>query len=148
MKHFVAFVILALFSVSAVASDDFAGLWYNPDKPGHGIQINRDGGFGHAITWYLYRKDGSSAFVTALETCEEFPCVVSLAEPTARFLDGDAELGDAVGSVELTPQEDGSLEVDYDLSLFLGADHCYGISPGGMIFRQCVGKFDMIKLAD
>lgn len=141
------FVTLLLIPAIALASDDFAGLWYNPDKPGHGIQINRDGGFGHAITWYLYRKDGSSAFLTALETCEEFPCVVSLAEPTARFLDGDAELGDAVGSVELTPQEDGSLEADYDLRLFLG-EECFGIGPGGMLFRGCVGKFDMIKLAD
>lgn len=138
---------LLLLPTLAIASDDFAGHWYNPNKTGHGIQINRDGGFGHAVTWYLYRVDGSSAFLTALETCEEFPCVVSLAEPTARFLDGDADLGDAVGSVELTPLEDGGLRADYDLRLFLG-EQCQDVSVGGLLFRGCVGKFNMVKLSD
>jgi len=141
------FVTLLLIPAITMASDDIAGHWYDADKPGHGIQIDRDGGFGHAVTWYLYRKDGSSAFLTAGQTCEEFPCVVTLHEPSARFLDGGAELGDPVGSVELTPQEDGTLEADYDLILFLG-EECLNITPGGLIFKQCVGKFDMVKLSD
>jgi len=147
MKNLIVAVLFIAFSGAAVASDEFAGQWYNPDRSGHGIQINRDGGFGHAITWYLYRKDGSSAFLTAGQTCEEFPCVVTLHEPTSRFLDGGAELGDPVGSVELTPQADGTMEADYDLRVFLG-EECFGISPGGMIFLGCVGKFNMVKLAD
>lgn len=138
---------LLLLPVLAIASDDLAGHWYNPDKPGYGIQINRDGGFGHAVTWYLYRRDGSSAFLTSMETCEEFPCVVSLAEPTATFLNGDAVLGDAIGSVELTPLDNGGLRADYDLRLFLGAE-CLNTGPGGLLFRGCLGKFDMIKLVD
>jgi len=141
------FVTLLLIPAIAMASDDIAGHWYDADKPGHGIQIDRDGGFGHAITWYLYRKDKSSAFLTSGQTCEEFPCIVTLHEPSARFLDGDVELGDPVGSVELTPQEDGTLEADYDLRLFLG-EECLNITPGGLLFRQCVGKFDMVKLSD
>ena len=141
------FVTLLLIPAIAMASDDIAGHWHDADKPGHGIQIDRDGGFGHAITWYLYRKDKSSAFLTSGQTCEEFPCIVTLHEPSARFLDGDVELGDPVGSVELTPQEDGTLEADYDLRLFLG-EECLNITPGGLLFRQCVGKFDMVKLSD
>jgi len=148
MKKLLIATILLFFTLgNAVASDEFAGQWYNPDRSGHGIQINRDGGFGHAVTWYLYRKDGSSAFLTAGQTCEEFPCVVTLHEPTSRFLDGDAELGDPVGSVELTPQADGSMKADYDLRVFLG-EECFGISGGGMLFRQCIGKFNMVKLSD
>ena len=148
MKNLLIATFLSVFALgNAVASDEFAGLWYDPDKSGHGIQINRDGGFGHAVTWYLYRKDGSSAFLTAGATCEEFPCIVPLHEPTSRFLSGDTELGDPVGSLELTPNQDGTMEADYDLRIFLG-EECFGITPGGLLFRGCVGKFDMEKLAD
>lgn len=145
MKNLLISIIMM--SAVSVAHADPSGHWYNPDKPGYGIQINRDGGFGHAITWYLYRKDGSSAFLTGMETCEEFPCIVSLAEPTAVFLNGDAELGDAVGSLELTPQADGTLKADYDLRVFLG-EECANISGGGLLLRGCIGKFDLSKIAD
>ena len=148
MKNLLFVFFVSIFAAGSVkASNDLAGHWYDADHIGHGIQIDRDGGFGHAITWYLYRKDKSSAFLTSGQTCEEFPCIVTLHEPSARFLDGDVELGDPVGSVELTPQEDGTLEADYDLRLFLG-EECKNITPGGLIFRQCVGKFDMVKLSD
>lgn len=143
MKNFLMAILLL---VPALAFGQ-AGHWYNPDKPGYGIQINRDAGFGQAVTWYLYRKDGTSAFLTGMETCEQFPCIVSLAEPTARFLDGDAVLGDAVGSLELTPLEDGTMEAEYDLRLWLG-EECTDISGGGLLFRGCIGKFNLELLAE
>lgn len=124
-----------------------AGLWYDPDHPGHGIQINRDGGFGHAITWYLYRKDGSTAFLTAGETCKEFPCVVALHEPKAGFMGlGEFELGPEVGMVELSFTDEGIMLVDYELVAWV--EECRGASPGGIIFQRCIGDLEMVKLTD
>ena len=145
MKYFLAILFSTLLASSVLANDP-SGHWYNPSKPGYGVQINRDSGAGHAITWYLYRKDGSSAFLTAFETCEEFPCIVSLSEPTSRFLDGNADLGNAVGSLELTPQPDGTLKADYDLRAWLG-EECNNLSGGGLLFRGCIGKFNLSRIA-
>lgn len=124
-----------------------AGMWYDPDNAGHGIQISRDGGFGHAVTWYLYRVNGSSAFLTAGETCKEFPCVVTLHEPTGGFVSkGTFDLGNPVGLVELSVTAEGSLTADYELISWIPG--CVGSSPGGLIFLGCIGKLEMEKLAD
>ena len=124
------------------------GHWYDASHPGHGIQINRDAGFGYAVTWYLYRKDGSTAFLAGESTCEEFPCVIALVEPSAGFMgSGEFDLGEPVGSLELIPLEDGRLEARYDLIDWLEAD-CAGLSPGGLVFQRCVGEIELEKLAD
>lgn len=124
------------------------GHWYDASHPGHGIQINRDAGFGFAVTWYLYRKDGTTAFLTGESTCEEFPCAIALVEPTASFMgDPDLDLGDPVGSLDLVPLENGNLEIHFDLIDWLGVA-CVGQSPGGLIFNQCIGTIELEKLAD
>lgn len=138
-----AFLLLTL-SVSAHA--DFSGHWYDAEHPGHGIQIDADSGFGHAVTWYLYRKDGSTAFLTAGETCAEFPCVVALHEPSAGFMGrGEFDLGDPVGLVELS-FSDGKLLADYNLISWI--EECRGASPGGIIFHRCIGEIEFSRLAD
>lgn len=144
MKIFATIAALFLLAGSAYGQ---AGLWYNPENTGHGIQINEDTGFGYAVTWYLYRKDGSSAFLTAGETCKEFPCVIALHEPKAGFMGrGEFDLGDPVGLVELSFPEAGKMLVDYDLIAWI--PECQGISPGGIIFNRCIGEIEMVKLAE
>jgi len=124
-----------------------AGHWYDADSPGHGIQINRDAGFGHAFTWYLYRKDGSTAFLTAGQTCESFPCVVALHEPEAGFMgSGEFDLGPEIGLAELSFTEEGKLLVDYELIAWV--EECRGASPGGIIFQRCIGEIEMELLAE
>ena len=148
-------LLLALLLLPTLAFSQ-AGHWYNADHPGHGIQINRDSGFGYAVTWYLYRKDGSTAFLAGESTCEQFPCVIALVEPSAGFMgSGELDLGEPVGVLELTPLAtcqgtgcpEGALEVKYDLISWLSED-CLGQSPGGLIFQGCIGSFVMEKLAD
>ena len=144
MKNFLMAILL---SVPALAFGQ-AGLWHDAESTGHGIQINKDTGFGHAVTWYLYRKDGSSAFLTVGETCKDFPCVVTLHEPKAGFMGrGEFDLGEPVGMLELALTETGKLDVDYNLSVWLG-DECSNITAGGLLFRGCVGSFEMEFLAE
>lgn len=145
-------VIMLLVSSTAFGQ---AGHWYNADHPGHGIQINRDSGFGYAVTWYLYRKDGSTSFLSGEETCKEFPCIIPLVEPSAGFMgQGELELGEPVGTLELIPLAsclsldcpDASLEVIYDLIGWI--PECAGIGPGGLLLQKCIGSFEVTKLAD
>jgi len=141
--------IILLFVSSCVFAEDPAGMWYDPEHPGHGLQISGDNGFGRSLVWYLHRADGSTGFVISGENCESFPCVVALYEPTSGFLGGkfggpELELGEPVGMLELTPVE-GGFEGEYDLIGF-ASDNCSGISPGGLIFRGCVGKVSFSRL--
>ena len=139
-------LLLALLLVPALAFSG-PGHWYDADHPGHGIQINRDAGFGYAVTWYLYRKDGTTAFLAGEATCEDFPCVIPLVEPSAGFMGaGEFDLGEPVGMLELVPTESGDLDVTYDLIAWI--PECAGIGPGGLVFQGCVGSFVMEKLAD
>lgn len=144
MKIFATIAALFLLAGSAYGQ---AGHWYDADHPGHGIQINRDSGFGYAVTWYLYRKDGSTAFLSGEATCEGFPCVIPLVEPSAGFMGtGEFDLGEPVGLLELLLNEQGNLDVIYDLIDWL--PDCEGVGPGGIILRNCIGSFEMEKLAD
>lgn len=151
MKTLIQWIIGALAAGSSIAMAD-SGWWYDADHPGHGITISQDSGHGHGVLWFLHRVDGSSAFLVAGENCEKFPCVVTLHEPTAAWMGGatsqpgaDFDLGDPVGSLELTPQEDGSLTAKFDLYYWRG--DCIGVSPGGAILRGCIGSLNLVRLA-
>ena len=144
MKVFATFAALMMLAGSAFGQ---AGHWYDPEHPGFGIQINRDSGFGYAVTWYLYRKDGSTAFLTAGETCEQFPCVVALHEPKAGFMGtGDFELGPEIGILEIGKAQDGVLPVEYELIAWV--EECRGASPGGIIFQRCIGDLELELIAE
>ena len=142
------FTIAALFVTMSVAAEDPAGLWYDPDRPGHGLYISGDNGFGRSLTWYLHRHDGSSGFVISDENCAKFPCVVALHEPAAgpfgASYDRGFDLGDPVGSLEIH-QHDDEFSVKYDLRGFYG-EVCSQSSPGGLIFNGCVGRVKFTRL--
>lgn len=124
------------------------GHWYEPSKNGVGIQIDQNlHGFGHQVTWYLYREDGSTAFLSGAETCESFPCVIPLVEPTAYFMGGGLELGDPVGTLEIGVYDGDLLPVVYDLREWR-PESCFDIGPGGLIFRQCVGRLSLQLLTE
>ena len=151
MKTLINWVIGALAAGSSLAIAD-SGWWYDADAPGHGLTISQDSGHGHGVLWFLHRADGSSAFLIAGENCDGFPCAVTLHEPVAAWMGGatslpgaDLSLGDPVGSLELTPQPDGTLAAKFDL--YYWREDCIGIGPGGAIFRGCVGTLSLTKLA-
>lgn len=136
-------------SVGAQTIDDnynYAGLWYSPDRDGTGIWISPDMGAGHAVLWYLNRRDGSSAYLHAGENCTDFPCVVPLHEPTVSWLGGDVDLGEPIGSLEIQSSDTG-LRVTYDIRGF-DPDNCFGISPGGTLFRECAGTRNLVRLTN
>ena len=137
----------ALFLSACSAAVSAAPGWYfEPARDGHGLMISSDTGFGHGVTWFLYREDGSAAFLAAGENCPAFPCVVPLHEPTANFMGGALDLGEPVGSIELH-YTGGGFSAFYDLRAWR-PDRCFGVSPGGIIFNRCAGRIDFTRLAD
>jgi len=131
-------ILIAIFLAgSAIGAP---GHWYQPERNGHGLQINRDSGFGSAVTWYVYRPDGSTAFLVGDSNCEAFPCVLTLHEPTAQYMGGSLELGPEIGEIEIGVAGD-TLPVRFDLRAWL-PERCTDISPGGVLFRECAGKID------
>lgn len=145
-------LIITALALLAGTAFSAPGHWYTPDRDGLGLQIDQNfHGFGHAVTWYLYREDGSGAFLVGGETCPYFPCVVELHEPTANYMGGGLELGPAIGILEIGIATEGVLQVDYDLRAWLaaqGSDRCENISVGGILFRECAGKIDLQLLTD
>ena len=139
------FALASLFLAGSVLAAP--GHWYEPAEPGYGVQINQDGGFGYAVTFYLYRTDGSTAFLIGAETCEEFPCVVALLEPTADFMGGNLDVGNALGELEIGVFDGEVLPIRFDLRVWLG-EYCENISVGGIIFRQCAGQRNLRLLTE
>ena len=121
------------------------GLWFDPARPGHGLSISQPTEGRHAVLWHLYTRDGAPTWVIA-EPCSSFPCVTPLFAPTANWLGGGFELGDEIGSLELRPDGD-NLRAVFDLR-GLSPDECAGITPGGLLFRECVGTITFVRLAD
>ena len=121
------------------------GIWHQPDRDGHGIVISQPSEAGSAVLWFLYTRDGSATFLIG-EPCPEFPCVTPLFQPSAGWLGGGLELGDEVGSVELSASGE-QLRVVFDLR-GLSPDECAGITPGGLLFRECVGTLTLERLTD
>ena len=148
------FAAVLLFAASAAAHAEVnpAGWWSDPEHDGAGLVISQDSGFGHGVLWFLHRVNGSSAFLIAGENCEEFPCVTTLHEPTAAWMGGatsqpgpEFDLGDPIGSLEMSFREDGSLAVKFNL--YNWREDCRGLGAGGAIFRACVGNLNYKLLA-
>jgi len=134
--RFLPFVVFLFSSTLAVAAP---GLYHNPDRDGHGLLLTADTGFGNAVIWYLYRRDRSSAVLIGADNCTEYPCVTALHEPRGPWMGGDFDLGDPVGSVEITLLSENTIKVSYDLRAF-DPEKCIGVTPGGVIFNECVGN--------
>ena len=119
------------------------GLWFDPGRPGHGLTISQPTDGGHAVLWYLPRRDGSAAYLLGMP-CRDFPCVTTLHEPTAAWLGGGLELGEPVGELEIGVGD--PLPLRYDLRDWSG-EVCEGISPGGVLWRECAGRLELERLA-
>ena len=127
-----------------LASSAFSapGLWFDPDRPGHGISISQPTEGGHAVIWYLPTRAGETAYLIA-DPCADFPCVSALYSPVASWLGGDLDLGEPVGEIEIGVGD--PLPVRFDLRSF-DPDRCSG-TPGGVIFLECAGRLELERLA-
>lgn len=122
------------------------GLWHDPENDGHGVYISRDTGAGHAVIWYLYDDYGRPSWLISGENCQEFPCQVPLHSPSANWMGGDLDLNAPVGSLTLGPAGE-KLAVEYEVIRWV-PELCGNVSPGGLIFLGCVGKFELTLLAE
>ena len=131
---------VALLASSAIAAP---GLYHQPARDGHGLSISQPTEAGHSVIWYLYREDGTATFLVA-DPCPEFPCVTPLYEPTAHFMGSGLDLGDPVGDIEIGRGD--PLPVRFDLREWR-PDECFGLSPGGVLWRECAGRLVLERLA-
>ena len=139
-----AMLVLALILIGSASAAP--GLYHQPARDGHGLSISQPTEAGHSVIWYLYREDGTATFLIA-DPCESFPCVSALYEPTANFMGGGLDLGEPVGDIEIGQYNGVTLPVRFDLREWR-PEECFGISPGGVLFRQCGGRIDFTRLAD
>lgn len=133
-------IMLALFAGSVFAAP---GHWYEPNRSGHGLQIDEATSGGHAVIWYLYTPSGEPTFLAG-EPCQSFPCVTVLYSPTARYMGGDPELGPPVGELEIGTAEGETLRIRYDVRSWV-FPRCEGSTPGGVLLDECAGN-KMLRL--
>ena len=133
------------------------GMWFMPDNPGHGLVVNYNySNDVAAVTWFLHRPDRSSAFLSGLQLCQFFPCVLELVETSASLLGGAPpgvgtffELGETVGEVELTLLNNNEMRVKYNFIPWLSGNtpkYCSNISAMGYLWRGCAGTLNMVRL--
>ena len=120
------------------------GLWFEPAREGHGLSISAPTSGGHAVIWYLYREDGSAAFLLG-GPCREFPCVTELFEPKARYMGGELDLGPPVGTLEIGEAKGDRMRVDFNLTAWTWP-RCKGVSAMGYLWRECAGTITMHRL--
>ena len=139
-------IVFAIGLLLAIPAQAAPGLWHNPDRDGHGLSISQPTAGGHAVIWYLYRPDGTAAFLLA-EPCREFPCASALFEPSAGYMGGNLDAGDPVGLLEIGTAQNNRLRVYFDLIPWTWP-RCEGVSAGGFLWRECAGWITFHRLAE
>jgi len=155
IKTLMVTLLLCLASMSSAQEltdpMDADGMWHDPENTGDGIIINYDETVDVAfMTWFLYKPDGSTAFVVGRESCDFFPCTIELVEPTASLFGGDLELGPTVGEMTLTQVDMNNMKLEYDLIpwfLEIGGVCDGNMSPTGYLISQCAGFTDLTRLS-
>lgn len=113
--------------------------YFDADAPGHGVSVTQDNGQGSAFIWYLYDREGNSAWLISTENCTFYPCVTGLAEAKGVWMGGEVELNE-VGDVFID-FEGETMIWDYNVSQWPLAGDC-----GRLVWlyqTKCVGTFEM-----
>jgi len=158
-KAFIGGCILALLILVSAVTSCFneaeavePGQYGPADNSGHGVFINCNAADECAVFWFNHFGPGDNFWLMGVPNCErgsDTVCDVALTMPSASVFNGrpgGVEVGPSVGTLELTPMEDGSLIADWNV-IALRQDECLDITPGGMIFRECIGVQTWHKIA-
>lgn len=118
---------------------------YGPgDQSGHGVFINCNSSDECAVFWFNHLSEDEQVWLMGVPNCErgaDAICDVSLTRPSAAVFNGrpgQVDIGESVGTLELTPMTDGTLGADWNV-ISLRPDECIGIGIGGLILRECIG---------
>lgn len=121
------------------------GHWGPGDGSGHGLLINCNLSDECAVFWFNHASADEQVWLLGVPNCARGAdeiCDVSLTKPSApgwNGAPGEVDIGESVGTLEITPFEDGTLGVDWQV-IALFPDWCTGISVGGLYFRECIGQ--------
>ena len=136
--------LLALVFAASPAMAVEPGHYGPADGSGHGVFINCNSGDECAVFWFNHLSADDNIWLMGVPNCERGAdafCDVSLTMPSAARFNGqpgEVDIGPSVGTLELTPMADGTLAADWNV-ISLRPDACLGITPGGLIFRGCIG---------
>ena len=87
-----------------------AGLWYNPARSGHGMDLHYAGAT-QFVTWYTYNDDGSPTWYQAVA-----PRANPWVAPLQRYTwNGSAVTAESVGELRLTFSDAGNLSFNWRL---------------------------------
>lgn len=137
MKFALIMILAWALAGSAVANS--TGAWFDPEQEGHGVSLFDMGERGKVFWWYTYHPVfGQTWLMSSVETGDEFVMYRPLSSqfPTAE----DADIGEPIGTVALTPQKDGFL-MEWDL--LVEPQTCrslYGPLPPGPIDPRCLDE--------
>ena len=135
-----------LLSISALASAIEPG-WYAPlDGSGQGVIVRCNSDNECVFSW-LAHADGQ-AWLISQDNCPRADAVCNLEflRPSGIWMRSDSlELGEVLVSAEIEATAD-SIIVDYN-AMRLFPETCFGITPGGLIFRNCIGVEEFFLLA-
>lgn len=149
MKRILVAMALLVTCGSAMALEPAdAGLWHDPDHPGSGILLEYNAARAEfAVLWFDHDHSGDPIWFLSDGNCPVgAPCEVGMLSGTADWLGGDLELTD-MGTLELERTPEG-LHIDWTLLQLELADGtaCGSMSPGGVIFHECVGSRTLEQL--
>ena len=146
-KSFATAVLASMLSLAFMAAPAMAiepGQYGPADASGHGVFINCNASDECAVFWFNHFNADDNFWLMGVPNCErgaDAVCDVSLTMPSAPFFNGrpgELDIGPSVGTLELTPMEDGSLVADWNV-MALRPDECLNIGSGGLILRKCIG---------
>jgi subtilisin family serine protease len=128
------------------------GLWFNPNRNGHGMEFNRSGD-NYFLLWYSYDEKGEPTWYLANAQAQRPDYWTA---PLQRFVwNGDSAFGTVVGSVEITTSADGlrissallGEGMSEPLQRLLPAAGCAAEDPSGAWFDPAESGWGVTLLA-
>lgn len=154
MKHLktvLAGLLMGLVALPAWAQIEAgdAGIWFEPDQPGHGLIITTwpdtpEVAGGGNVAWFTYTPDGSEQAWLLSENLVEGQQTVEAFVPMGAFPAFGHVLGDPAGEFELTKIEPDRLELAYQI--FIWPTRCDGRPRPGPLPDFCAGSIVFHRL--
>lgn len=141
MKKFLALMFAVVFAAPVLANS--TGVWFDAEQDGHGISLF-DIPAGKVFWWFTYHPEfGQTWLMSDVSDSGDFVVFRPLADqfPTAP----NVSIGEPVGTVTLSPQDDGFLmEWDLFVEPFTCRDRWGPVPPGPLDprCRDSEGRFD------
>ena len=150
MKYALAGLLLAVYSVGfAQLTIEDAGIWFEPDQPGHGLIITTwpdtpEVAAGGNVAWFTNTPDGSAQAWLLSENLIIGQSQVEAFVPMGAFPAFGHVLGDPAGQFELTKIDSERIELEYQI--FIWPTRCDGRPRPGPLPNFCAGSIVFHRL--